>query len=223
MNTQDKFIKISIIAIIFLFGLTHILFAESIFQDEYISVIKNAVNIHVKDKQVIRIGEGYKISEEIEIPSTITYENNTYISVKKMKEILNLKLQWNNERRTIIISEVPTLNRNNFVKSSIDDIKNNINTDELTIFYIGSPGCSACQLYAPKLNKVVEQFEDINTISYINTMDLLEEEKDFLRNEFDLKYIPVTIFTKNGIVLEKIVGDLSEEKLIEIIENLVKK
>ena len=202
--------------IILLFGLTHSLFAESIFESELISVMKNAVNVHVSDKQVIEIGEYYKTSSDVEVPSTIIHEDTTYISVKRMEEILNLKVDWDNDSRTI------TINKDNFIKSSVDDLKNNITNDELTIFYIASPNCPACQTYAPKLNKVIGQFESIDTVFYIDTSELSEEEKEFVRNEFDLEYIPVTIFAKNGTVLEKLVGDCSEEKIIQAIEKLIK-
>lgn len=215
MNKRNRIIKISIVTVTLLLGLTHSLFANPIFKSELISVMKNTVNVHVKDKQVIEIGEYYKNSGDMEVPSTITYKDTNYISVKRMEEILNLKIDWDNDSRTIII------NRDKFIKSSVDDIKNSLNADKLIVFYIGSPNCPACLTYAPKLNKAINKFEDIVLVSYINTKELSEEDKNYVRNTFNLKYIPVTLFIKKGEVLEKIVGDITEEFLSEKIEKVL--
>lgn len=215
MKSRSKFMKISIITMIFFITVTGTIFAESIFKSEQISVIMNSLNIKVNDNEFVKIGEGYITLEGVEVPSTMIYEDTTYVSLRKMEEILNLQIQYDSDSRTIVI------NNNNFVKSNIDDIKEAFNNDDLILFYIGSPDCPACQAYAPKLNKVIEKFEDIDTVSYINTQELSEEEKDYLRNTFDLKYIPVTLFIEKGKIVEKVVGDLTEEKLDQIIESVL--
>jgi thiol-disulfide isomerase/thioredoxin len=200
---------------ILLIGVTSTLFAESIFTNEQISAVMNSLNIKVNDNEFVKIGEGYITLEGVEVPSTIIYEDTTYICLRKMEEILNLQIQYDSDNRTI------TINNNNFIKSNIDDIKNTSTNEDLILFYIGSPDCPACRVYAPKLNKVIEKFEDIDTVSYINIKELSEEEKNYLRNTFDLKYIPATLFIEKGKIAEKIVGDLSEEKLYQTIENVL--
>ena len=73
----------------------------------------NPVNVSLNGKQVGKAGETYTTSSGTEVPYSIVYTDEkgggtTYLPVRKVSELLNIKINWNQEENTVEIGETPT-------------------------------------------------------------------------------------------------------------------
>lgn len=100
---------------------------------------------------------------------------------------------------------------------SFDDLKsfNNENSESLHIVKIGAPWCGPCRIMSDTLKGL-----DINRVQdvMIAEVNIEEEANEEIASEYGIKNIPVTLFIKNGELLNKATGALNANTLYEKIE-----
>lgn len=87
----------------------------------------------------------------------------------------------------------------------------------MKIYYFGALWCPSCLIMRPIWRKVAAHFE----------MELIEFDYDFNEEEVESNNVsdklPTCIIKdNNGIELTRIIGEKKQEKIIEIIEKLIK-
>ena len=70
--------------------------------------------------------------------------------------------------------------------------------------------CGPCRMIAPIIEKVAGKYDGKIVVGKCDV-----EENDDLAGEFGIRNIPTILFFKNGEIVEKIVGAVSEAKLDE--------
>lgn len=202
--------------------------AQQLIKKESIDVFKNAINIKVEEKQDVKIGEKYNLFDNKEVPISLLYEDTTYVSVRKIAELLNLEIEWDEKTKTARISEkfdnygYNDLKDKDHIlnKDSVDNIVNDIKNSKFKIIYIGSPKCPACNSYVPVLNDITKKM-GIKEISYIQVDGLSKEEASIITKEFGIKSIPATIIIKDGVIKEKVIGNKTSKDISNILQDAV--
>jgi thioredoxin 1 len=101
--------------------------------------------------------------------------------------------------------------------TSIDDLKSfyGDSAESLHIVKIGAEWCGPCRVLSDTLRGLdAERIGD----TLIAEVDIEKDEKDEIVTEYGIRSIPVTMFVKNGEVLEKIVGSIPTETIHKKIE-----
>ncbi|MBR2290687.1 MAG: thioredoxin [Prevotella sp.] len=76
--------------------------------------------------------------------------------------------------------------------------------------------CGPCRMIAPIIAKLAEKYDGKITVGKCDV-----EENDELAAEFGIRNIPTILFFKNGEVVDKVVGAVSEAKLDEKFQALL--
>ena len=76
--------------------------------------------------------------------------------------------------------------------------------------------CGPCRMVAPVIAKLAEKYDGQITVGKCDV-----EENEELAAEFGIRNIPTILFFKNGEVVDKIVGAVSEAKLDEKFQTLL--
>ncbi len=109
----------------------------------------------------------------------------------------------------------------NIMNISINELQNKYDNKETFIVVLTQTGCSHCEKYLPNLNKVLK---DNNLTAFeLNTTNLSDDEKATLARYISYSGTPTTVFIKNGeeeTALNRLVGDLSQEKITERLKNM---
>ena len=82
----------------------------------------------------------------------------------------------------------------------------------MEIYKFSAEWCGPCKAYKEVFNNVVSNYSDIE----VNEIDV--DKNISLAQEFNIRSIPTTVISKNGVELEKIVGILSEHDLAKHID-----
>lgn len=86
------------------------------------------------------------------------------------------------------------------------------NNDGLLVVKFGAPWCQPCKL----LSETIESLEPISGVTFAEVnVDDAEEE---LVSDFNIRNIPVLVFVKEGLNIERTVGLLTAESLLNKIE-----
>ncbi|MBR3994508.1 MAG: hypothetical protein IKI97_04415 [Clostridia bacterium] len=72
---------------------------------EGIEVAKNSVNIRLNGEKVASENENYVLQNGAEVPYSILYEGTTYLPVRKLSELLDVTVGWDNDTRTVILDK----------------------------------------------------------------------------------------------------------------------
>lgn len=91
-----------------------------------------------------------------------------------------------------------------------------ISSNENVIIDFWAPWCGPCKVIGPIIEKLSEKYADKVTISKVDV-----DENDELAKTYGIRNIPTILFLKNGEVVDKSVGAVSESKIEEKIENLL--
>lgn len=78
--------------------------------------------------------------------------------------------------------------------------------------------CGPCQMIAPILEEIAQEFKEKLKIGKINI-----DENEELASQFNVMSIPNLIFFKDGKQIDQVIGAVSKEKLIEKIKENLKK
>lgn len=81
----------------------------------------------------------------------------------------------------------------------------------MKIIKIGAIWCSGCLMVTPKFEEVSKLYPNIEFISY--DVDIDDVSKYEIGNR-----IPVIIFEKEGLEVERLIGEVSKDQIIELIE-----
>lgn len=68
-----------------------------------IDAVLNSVNIAINDNKVASSNENYELQNGTSVPYSILYEGTTYLPVRKISELLDFTIDWDNDTRTILI------------------------------------------------------------------------------------------------------------------------
>ena len=87
-----------------------------------------------------------------------------------------------------------------------------INTNEKVIVDFFATWCGPCQMLAPILSEIAEEYKDKIKVCKIN----VDEEQE-LAEKFEVVSIPTLVLFENGQPVKKSVGYISKEELIKMI------
>lgn len=101
------------------------------------------------------------------------------------------------------------MNRNDFIKQELKD-------NEYVVVKFGAEWCGPCKQIAPVLEELADTYQD--RLKYI-PVDV--EESYDIATEYKIRNVPTILFIKNGEVIDKAVGSINRNTLIEKIETLI--
>ena len=87
-----------------------------------------------------------------------------------------------------------------------------INSNEKVIVDFFATWCGPCQMLAPVLSEIAEEYKDKIKVCKIN----IDEEQE-LAEKFEVVSIPTLVIFENGQPVKKYIGYISKEELIKII------
>lgn len=73
-----------------------------------LEALKNSVNISLNGEEVASVDENYTLQNGAKVPYSILYEGTTYLPVRKISELLNIGIGWDNDTRTVLIETKAT-------------------------------------------------------------------------------------------------------------------
>ncbi len=65
----------------------------------------NSVNISLNGDVVAESGQSYTLQNGTSVPFSILYEGTTYLPVRKISEMLEIDIGWDNDTRTVLIND----------------------------------------------------------------------------------------------------------------------
>ena len=96
--------------------------------------------------------------------------------------------------------------------------KKNIKNKESMIVEVVQTGCSHCEAFEPKLNKIISYF-NLN-IYGLNLAELSEEEYAKVKNKTFISGTPTMVYIKEGRNSQKLVGDKDESEILEFLTKI---
>lgn len=102
------------------------------------------------------------------------------------------------------------------IHSTTESFNNDVAKSDLAIVDFFADWCGPCKVIAP----ILEKF-DANTDEGINILKINVDEQPELAGEYGIRNIPTLLFVRNGEVLTKHVGTLSENELANKVKNLI--
>lgn len=108
-------------------------------------------------------------------------------------------------------------NIKNFSKISGEDALKFIEEKEEFILFIGRATCPFCNLFVPKLKKVVEAID--KAVYFLDSDDYTDSKLEDLRNRYAVKTVPGLLVTKNNQTKVVCDSSLSEENIKDFILN----
>lgn len=76
--------------------------------DGTVEAYKNLVNLKVNGKTLASAGDNYTLSNGEETPLSLSYNGTTYLPVRKISEVLDIDVNWDQDTNTIILGEDTT-------------------------------------------------------------------------------------------------------------------
>lgn len=100
------------------------------------------------------------------------------------------------------------------IKIKYDEYIEKINNKETFALLMWQTGCTHCEVFEPKLNKVIEKYK-IKMYS-IDLSELDDTEYAKIKNKTFISGTPTTVYFKDGITQPlKLVGNKDEDDIIE--------
>ena len=90
------------------------------------------------------------------------------------------------------------------------------NSGQLLVVDFWATWCGPCRMMAPVIEELAKAYEGKCVIGKCDV-----EENEELATEFGIRNIPTILFFKNGEVIDKVVGAVSEAKLDEKFQALL--
>lgn len=90
-----------------------------------------------------------------------------------------------------------------------------LNSNSLVICKLGAEWCTPCRAMEPIIKSVSEKMQ-----GKANVMEIDVEESPDISTEYRVRNIPTILYFKDGELKDKSVGSISEDDLINRINNL---
>jgi hypothetical protein len=84
---------------------TSLLMLGNVVFAEPISTLFNVINININNTKVATIGDNYLLDNGEQIPFSISYKNTTYLPMRKLAEILDKDVVWDNNTKTASVND----------------------------------------------------------------------------------------------------------------------
>lgn len=91
----------------------------------------------------------------------------------------------------------------------------------IEVIKLGAEWCAPCKAMAPTIKSLKEKYDTIEG-SNVNIIEIDVDENPELGEKYKVKNIPTVVFVKDGEMVQKKVGVLSEAQIEEIIKELSK-
>ena len=88
-----------------------------------------------------------------------------------------------------------------------------ISNNELVVVDFWATWCGPCRMLSPVVDEVAEEMADVVTVVKCNVDDCED-----IALEYGIRSIPTLVFIKNGEVVDRTVGVISKESLVERIQ-----
>ena len=98
--------------------------------------------------------------------------------------------------------------------TSKDQFDEAVKSEKLTIVDFWAEWCGPCRLLKPLLHKIAGEHPEIQLL----TIDVDQNQE--LAAQYDINSIPDVIFFKNGEQVDRFVGVMPENEILEKIQNL---
>lgn len=93
-------------------------------------------------------------------------------------------------------------------KKEFDDVIHNMDTDSLCVVKIGASWCGPCK----QLERVIHNVEITNNQYTFYDIDIDDCDNEII-DEFNIMSVPVTLFYKGGLLVDKVLGSINEPTL----------
>ena len=106
------------------------------------------------------------------------------------------------------------------IEIKYSDLEKKLENKESFILEIVQDGCSNCESFAPKFNKILKK-HGLTAVS-INTAKLSSIENSKLETLYNITGTPTVIFIEKGeepSILRRIIGDVDNDKIISKLKN----
>ena len=90
---------------------------------------------------------------------------------------------------------------------------------ETNVVEFSAPWCGPCRTFAPTYEEIASRKE--NGATHFWAVDVSTEEGQTLSNQYTIRSVPTVVFFVNGSVVEMLVGgDVTETKLVNILDHI---
>ena len=97
-----------------------------------------------------------------------------------------------------------------------EELKQVLDNNEYVVLKFGAEWCGPCKQIAPVLEQLANEYQD--RIKYVS-IDV--EESTEITAEYKIRNVPTIIFIKKSEIMDKAVGSISRNTIVEKIEKLI--
>lgn len=97
-----------------------------------------------------------------------------------------------------------------------EELRGIIESNDIVVFKVGAPWCGPCKAIEASIREI--EAENMDTAEFVE-VNVDEADEEFVDN-LRVRNIPVLIFYKNGEAVDRTVGLLTKNDLLDKIKNL---
>lgn len=112
-------------------------------------------------------------------------------------------------------NKIDTEKYETYQELTYEDYTEKINKKESFIILLYQTGCSHCESFEPKLNRIIKYYN--LSIYALNLANLSDKEYEIVKNKTFISGTPTTVYIENGSYKSKIVGDKDEQTIIDFL------